>query len=432
MYWLLSKFAQKFFPQVVVLYSKFFYLLFIPVKKVNRISIINTHDVSGGAAKISYTLFSHFQNSDYYVGIKNTNQKNISLVDSKLDNWFYRWFNELEKKTGWLDFSKIGFLMLLKNERYQSSSIVHFHNTHGFYLSPAIIRSLVKNKVTIWTLHDEFLLTGHCSVTKGCDKWKTNCGSCPNMDTYPSLKIDKSNEISVFNQKLLKAVNPIIVTPSHWLAGRFLLRYPFLSSKIQIIHNGIDENIFKPLSKIELRSKHDIPSNAFVILFVAELSTNNPFKGGEVIRELASKYINSDTILITVGGEEKSYCDGHIVFPYIVNEKALVELYNLADVMVYPTKADNLPLVVLESMSCGVPVIASKIGGIPEIIQNNLNGYLVEDYQDVNSFIKILDEIKISPQKLQHLSHQSRERILNNFTLTEMIEHYSKLYEAHF
>jgi glycosyltransferase involved in cell wall biosynthesis len=432
LYRFLNRILKNYLPTLVLFFLRIKSLNSLFSKKKDRIAIINTHDISGGAAKIAYTLFINFKNADYFVGFKKTNHPGIFVFQNKLNNWFFRWFNELEKISGWLDFSKIGFLFILKNKQFQSSSIVHLHNTHGYYLSPVIIRFLGTKKTIIWTLHDEFLLTGHCSVTQGCDKWRFNCGKCPNMNTYPSLKIDTSREIALYNQKTLKIIKPIIVTPSRWLANRVLSKYPFLMNKVHVIHNGIDENIFKPLSKLELRTKHVIPSNAFVILFVAELSTKNPFKGGEVIRELASTYINSDTIIITVGGEEKGYCDGHIVFPYIFNEKDLVEFYNLADVMVYPTKADNLPLVVLESMSCGVPVIASKIGGIPEIIQDNINGYLVEDYQDVNSFIKILDEIKKSPQKLQDLSHKSRDTILRNFTMNEMIEKYSRLYEVHF
>ena len=107
-------------------------------------------------------------------------------------------------------------------------------------------------------------------------------------------------------------------------------------------------------------------------------------------------------------------------------------MYAACDVLFYPTNADNFPLVVLEAMACGLPVIASAIAGIPEIIQDNKNGFLVEGYSEVSKYENVLQhvfELRDTPKFLE-IMHKSRETVLEKYSLSLMLENYQALYRS--
>ena len=398
---------------------------------LKNISVINTHSQGGGAAKVALEIIRESKYSDsmhFFVKENSLSSKNIYEIEKTKPTRLIRWFQEMERIGGWLDFSFISPLNLLKNSYFQKSNIVHLHNLHGYYFSYAILPSLLKNKKVIWTLHDEQLITGHCSCTLSCDLWKKGCGNCPKLDTYPSIKIDTTKKMLAYKTRLLKKINPIVVCPSNWLAERVKVAYPFLKT-VKMIPNGVDTTVFKPMDKNTVRSKLGLPADAFLLLFAAELATKNPFKGGEVIENLIEKSTFENCYFVTIGGETSKKSDYHIPFGYISDQEKMAELYAASDLMLYPTRADNLPLVVLEAMSCGLPVIASSIGGIPEIINDSENGFLVSDYTFTALFEEILMKYRNFTEIEKHiLSEKARNTILNKFSLTKMGSAYDDLY----
>ena len=424
-------FLSDYLPFFIELYSKYVVFFARREKLANKISIINTHDQGGGAAKIAYDILKeskYLEEIQLYVHQKKTLNKAVVEIVEKSKNKFQLWIDEMARLRGWLDFSKISPLQLLKDSFFRKSKIIHLHNLHGDYFSYGILKSLLNQKHVIWTLHDEQLITGHCSCTLNCPKWITGCGECPNLSTYPAIKIDNTKKIAEYKVKLLQKLDPIIICPSSWLAERVKLRYPFLSS-IQVIQNGIDTEIFKPRDKIKLRQEFGLPENGFLILFAAELSTKNPFKGGDIINQLLNTQRSENEFIVTIGGKIESQSDNHISFDYISEETQMAKLYAMSDLLIYPTKADNLPLVVLEAMSCGTPVIASSIGGISEIIKDKENGFLISEYHTLHKFQESIEEYKkYSETEKYKFSDSARKTILNNYTKEKMVASYDALY----
>ena len=384
------KIGSVFLPIFVEYYSKMRVFFKLTAAKRNTITVINTQDQGGGAAKMASVLI---KNSEYsslsqlYVHERYTKNENVKLIPEISKSRFQLWLNEMENLGGWLDVARIAPINLLQDSFFRQSKLIHLHNLHGSFFSYALLPALMKRKKVIWTLHDEQILTGHCSCTLGCDKWKTGCGNCPDLTIYPAMKVDKTKEMLVYKKKWLKEMNPIIVCPSRWLANRVKIAFPFLQ-KVHVISNGVDTNLFKPTEdRVELRKKLNLPVNAFLILFAAELSTKNPFKGGDLVNEIMLDGLDENVFVVTVGGKTQKSTSQHITFDYVRDENQMAELYGASDVLIYPTLADNLPLVVLEAMSSGLPVIASNIGGISEIIENNVDGYLIEDYRNKDCII---------------------------------------------
>jgi glycosyltransferase involved in cell wall biosynthesis len=264
-----------------------------------------------------------------------------------------------------------------------------------------------------------------------CERWKIGCGSCPDLSVYPAIKNDTTKELLHWKKKWINQLNPIIVSPSKWLAERVKFSYPDLSD-VRVINNGIDISIFTPQNKVAVRDELQLPIDKFLVLFVAEFSTDNPFKGGEIVREVIGRNHEPNLCFITIGSEKSSVLSNHIEFPYISNDQELAKLYAACDVLFYPTNADNFPLVVLEAMACGLPVIASNIAGIPEIIQDNHNGFLVDGYSSVEKYeekLKAVYELK-NTDTFDIIAKNALNTVVEKFSLEDMIENYKSLYES--
>ena len=416
--------------RLYILHLRLKYKRKITNKKVT-VSVVNTYDQSGGAAKIAFSLSSTLKDNfvvNLFVLHKNRQENWINQIPQQEYPFWEELFRRQAKVSGWIEFSGFHSLALLNNHFYESSSIVHLHNLHGEFFSPALFSILFKHKKVIWTLHDETIITGHCSCTLGCERWKVGCGNCPNLTTYPSVEFDNTLHLLAMKKKWIVEVDPIIVSPSYWLAERVRAAYPGLD-QIFVIPNGIDTSIFVPRDKSQIRKKMGLPIDANIILFVAEFATNNPFKGGNIIRELIADSDLSSFTFVTVGGDSNTKFNNHIPFPYIEDENVLNQLYAASDIMLYPTQADNLPLVVLESMASGTPVIASNLGGIPEIIQNEEYGFLVDHYKDTSSFKDVIKNyFEFSVEKRIALQVSVRKLVESKFSLRMMVDNYQELY----
>jgi glycosyltransferase involved in cell wall biosynthesis len=214
-----------------------------------------------------------------------------------------------------------------------------------------------------------------------------------------------------------------------WVEQRVRIAYPALKN-IKTIPNGVDTTIFYPKNKLASKKALNFPLDKKLILFVAEFSTNNPFKGGHILREIIQQNTDKNLIFITVGGKNEYSFENHITFPFISNREELANLYNACDVLLYPTQADNLPLVVLESMACGTPVIASRLGGIPEIITDHKDGFLINDYKNEKEFIEVLNNyINLTKEQQGNIEINATKKINNYFSLDKMVANYLKLYK---
>jgi protein O-GlcNAc transferase len=397
-----------------------------------KISFINTHDQSGGAAKIAYLISNNVQRwfpiRFYVLEQKREEDDWIRKIEEKRYPFWQELLRREAKQKGWLEFAGFHSLQLLNDAFYESSTLVHLHNLHGEFFSPALFSIVFRRKKVIWTLHDESILTGHCSCTLGCERWKTGCGNCPDLSIYPSINYDNTKNVLLTKKKWISKLQPTVVCPSHWLATRLRFAYPQLK-EIKVIPNGVNTSVFLPYDKQIVRTKLNLPLQSKLILFVAEYATNNPFKGGDIIRQLITDLDLKDYTFITVGGENVSTFDNHITFPYVKDEIILSELYSACDILLYPTQADNLPLVVLESMSSGTPVIASNLGGIPEIISSEEYGFLIDNYSCAENFkSKLVSFFDYSLEQQVDLRKMVRKRIVEEYSLDRMIDSYKELY----
>ena len=308
--------------------------------------------------------------------------------------------------------------------------IIHLHNIHGYYINIEILFKYLQNTniPVVWTFHDCWPITGHCSYFSfvGCDKWKTQCFSCPQKTDYPaSWFIDRSEKNFNLKKKLFTSLPNVTLVPvSKWLYGileeSFLQNYP-----LKVIHNGINTEVFRPSTGDAFRAKHHF-DNKFILLGVA--SVWSPRKGLKDFIAL-SKVLNNDFQIVLVGLTRKKMeqlPDNILGVERTESVDELAEIYAASDVYVNPTYEDNFPTTNLESLACGTPVITYKTGGSPEAI-DDLTGIVVEQ-GNINKLVEAINQIKEKGK--QYYTEACVDRAHRLYRKEDRYREYIELYES--
>ncbi len=312
--------------------------------------------------------------------------------------------------------------------------IVQIHNSHGYYLNNEVLFKYLarKNIPVVWTHHDCWAFTGHCSYFDfvGCDKWKTQCYSCPQKRSYPaSYFIDNSKRNYLEKKELFNSIKNMTNVPvSYWLGD--LLKESFLNKyPIKVIHNGIDLNAFNVKENENLRSKYNIEGR-FVLLGVAGQWSRR--KGLSDFVKLSHK-LHEDDVIILVGLTKKQIKllpNNIIGIQKTESVEELAKFFSMADLFINPTYEDNFPTTNLEALACGTPVVTYNTGGSVESVDEKV-GWIVEQ-GDIKSLYKIVAELKNEPELLRKVREKNcrikAERLYNkDIKFKEYFELYKQL-----
>lgn len=389
---------------------------------------INTNNLRGGAAKVMMRLAAAQKELDnkvnVLVGTLETSNENVFPFAKKRNT-----INSKEK--GYIDYEYTGVFELINNPLFLEADIVNIHNLHGYYFNPYALSILSHLKPIVWTLHDMQSITGHCSYSYDCMRWKIGCGECPHLNEYPSVKFDRTNRNWLEKKDIYDHSKLFIVPVAKWIeeiASKGILK----NHPMETILNGVDIQIYKPLNKKEMRRKYGIPENKFIIGAVANGGTfGEERKGGKFVQEVMDRLIKNgyDVLLVNVGGENKEYINENLYnVGYISSEKEMAEVYNTFDMYLFPSVADTCPLVISEAMSCGIPIVTFATGGIPEMVQHGKTGY-VAPLKNSELLYQYTEKLILDNNKRYLFSQSSRKYCIENFDHNFVVEKYLKLYQ---
>lgn len=345
---------------------------------------ISTADNRGGAGHAAFQLHTGLlkagHDSSMLVGQKwedRADVERISWPSTIPGRMTARLVLEVETRTGLQYLIQPNRRKILRHHWIQEADIIQLHNLHGNFFSPLVLPELARKAPLVWTLHDTWALTGHCSYNHDCERWRIGCGECPNLAEYPPIQTDTTALLFREKNRLYRDSALTIVTPSRWLY-RMACESPLTRwSDIRHIPYGVDTAVFHPpADRAALRQRRGIPVDARVMMIIAE--PNAERKGLPYFLE-ALKFLNLPNLWILVVGSRGLVPNPG--FPmiqtgYLNSPEEMNESYGLADVFVLPTLADNLPLSLLEALACGVPSVAFDVGGVVDIVRPMLTGYL--------------------------------------------------------
>lgn len=383
-----------------------------------RILIISTHDSRGGAGKAAYRFAKEYikQGHEVCLYVRGAKEKDSFIKTSNTPKFISKIFHILDFVPGYIlsGFNKEPqFTLGLFGESLNGivdefkPDVINIHWTwKGFISFPEICR--ISRKVpVVWTMHD------YSPFASGVFY------PYPEDTHFPLVKL-----LAGLNSKVrknsIKNSNISFVSPSEYLKSEFNRISNFDKKDVVTINNGIDVNIFKKLDKRECRKKYGLEEGKKYILFGAINLIDNQVKGGACLKEslknIEEYLIKNNIGLVSFGSQDPSeFLDlnvDHKFVGYVGSEDGMARLYSACDVMLVPSKQENYPFVVLESLACGTPTVAFNIGGIKEMIESRRNGYLVEPF-DTNAFgegIKYLLENELHFEDTQRFNIEKKAK----------------------
>lgn len=404
------------------------------VEMMLKIVHINQSDLSGGAAiaawRMHETLLAHSYDSRLVVGEKAGDDERVGTVP----RWplAERILYQFGCRLGLNYVHHVGTFALIHHPFFMAADVIHLHNLHRDYFSYLALPRLIREKPAVYTLHDMWGFTGHCTYSYDCSRWQTGCGRCPYPDEYPAIRRD-GTRIEWLLKKLVYRRTPLrIITPSRWLAG--LAQRSILGDfPVTHIPNGIDTDAYAPLDRERCRWLLGIPSGRKVLLCAAE-DLSDRRKGADLlVRALLClpDSLRHELLLVTFGsrpqGLDASGLDTlHLGSVY--NPRLHSILYSAADAFVFPTRQDNLPLVLQESMACGTPLVSFAVGGVSELVRPDITGYLAEP-EDHRSFAACIEKMMIDDEARLIMGQNCRKIATQEYSNNLCIDRYLQEYK---
>lgn len=434
-----------------------------------KILFVNTNDTSGGAARAAMRIMRGVQQSgveaQMFVKFKNSQASDIVPLSRfvpanllyKVCNWVATKVKNKWQHFKWHPYKQTKqdvYMSDLRGTRIHGAlqkldyDIVHLHWINNRFLD---IDELAKiHKPIVWTLHDSWPFCGICHYFVDCKRYQTHCGAC--LMLGPDKERDLAYEVFEKKMEAYKYLNLHIVTPSRWLGDCAKKSALFGRFPVHVIPNCIDTNLFHPLSNDEIVALAERQENAVVrrvfseatqekriekpfVLYGAMNAATDRIKGFSsllsALQLLDKKGVETNIVVFGANEQELPMQFKHInvtFVGYISDSNILAALYSIADVMVVPSLTENLSNAIMESLSCGTPVVGFDIGGNSDMIEHKQNGYLAaeRDCEDLARGIEWCLKHNIDGA----LSMNARKKVLDSYTTDKVSKQYKQLYET--
>lgn len=403
-----------------------------------KILIINTSDICGGAARAAYrlhqALLSNNVDSQMLVQTKSSDDFTVNSVSSKLQKGLNklrptldsipirRYKNKTLFSSAWLPSKQI-----INRINAINPDVVHLHWINAGMIK---IEDLPKiNAPIVWSLHDMWAFTGGCHYDEECGGYERNCGECRVLGS--EREKDLSRKIFYRKQKTYSKIKDLtVIGLSHWLYSCAKDSFLFEDKKVFNLPNPIDIDVFRPFYKEKSRELWSLPKNKKLVLFGAMGATSDPRKGFNELSNAITR-ITEDNIEFVIFGASTPLnppdlgCKVHYVGS-ISDDVSLVTLYSAVDVMIVPSLQENLSNAIMESLSCGTPVIGFDIGGNSDLINHLKNGYLAKpfDTTDLANGIKWV----LNNERYDELCENARNKVIYEFNSKIVAKKYIDLY----
>ncbi len=393
-----------------------------------------------GAGRAAFRLHKGLQKVDVesvmWVGAKRSKNKSVIKINTgccnkiqtkvfvKLEKWIIRLRGGRNREMFSLGSPACN---LKKRIEAEKPDVVHIHWINRGFMNLNTLKGL--DIPVVISLHDMWWYTGGCHYDEYCGRYKVQCGNCP------VLHSKRSNDLSKAHHNRKKKVisnmkNITFVGLSNWMTSCVKESSIGKAANIVSLPNGINTRKFAPENKVSVREELGLPMFKNLILFAAVDALSETRKGYAYISN-ALNYLTPHYEVVIIGEKSDQKEVGGLKAHFIgeVKEnKRLVKYMSAVDVAVVPSLQENLSNLIMECMSCGVPVTAFKIGGNEDMIKHKENGYLAlpESAEDLAKGI----EFCCNGNMKESLSKNARKHIKDNFNIKDVANKYKEFYQS--
>lgn len=410
-----------------------------------KILLLSARDLRGGAARAAYRLHqgllaaqvdsqmlvqNKLSDCNTVLAPKSKIQRGIAAIKPALDQLPLNLYRHRDRTSNIYSSQWLPNNIVAQIEQI-NPDVINLHWVNGGFM-PIEALSKLKQPL-VWTLHDMWAFTGGCHYSGACDRYIHSCGACPQLGS------DRNWDLSRWNwgrkAKAWHNLNLTVITPSKWLASCAKSSSLLGNFPVQVVANGIDPQVYQPHDPLFARKVFNLPIDKKIILFGALNSTQDRRKGFTLLRSalehLKSAQQAAQIELVIFGASEPAQpinfgFKTHYV-GQLSDDAALSLLYASADVFVAPSIQDNLPNTVLEALFCGTPCAAFNIGGMPDLIEHQQNGYLAQPEQ-TQDLAQGIDWILANDDRHQQLRMNSRVKAIANFNLERQAQKYLQVF----
>ncbi len=331
----------------------------------------------------------------------------------------------------------------LRSSGLLDADLIHVHDITEL-MSARSLLWLSRRKPVVWTLHDYSPFTAGCiypfeNEPLGCKRWRADgpgCNaSCPLRAGRGYPFWGAFNGVPLLwraKARLASEGRLTLTSPSSWLADEAAQSKLYAGQRPAVVFNGIDVgSVFVPQDKASARQRLGLATDGLLIVMMAGnlADRNKGFAWGVQALEQMPEALRARARLLCIGimpADAPQRLAGMAVHwtGYVDNGPRMAELLAAADVMLYPSLADNQPLAVIEAMACGTPVFAFDTGGIPEIVGEG--GVLVARKDTAALARAVADAVE--RQTLPALGEAARRRAVAHFSRERMAGNFLDLY----
>lgn len=388
-----------------------------------------------GGAVSAYRLYKGLQTAGIEVRFLCAKKTLDSSVEIPRRPRLERLISRITYRLGLNDLHCVGSFGVKDLNPFIECDIIHFHGIQSQFFSYMALPTLTRRKLAVFTLRDMWALTGRCAFSYHCERWTTGCGNCPLPQAAPVSP--SKRDASHFEWKLKEWIykrSRLAIVALDTRMEKFARRSMLKHFPIHHIPNGVDTRIYRPLEPELCRAALGIPSDKKVLLFAAA-NLSRMRKGGDLLVSALAKLphsLKSDLVLMLLGEQGQSIADAvdvqTLCLGYVSGHRLKAVAYSAADLCIFPTRGEGLPNVLLESMACGTPMVASDAGGVPDLVRPNLTGYLAA-YDDALDLSRGIIALLEDNQLRAFMSRRCREIAVEEYSADLEVQRHIVLYQ---
>ena len=434
-----------------------------------RILLANTLDQEGGAEQVVWSLLQgcRARGHDAWlaVGVKRSRDPHVLPIDhTRTRNpWARFWWRLQQQSTRWHgrlgrwgEKLRRGLALVAAPQAivetwrgYENShfpgtyglldlpprrpDILHLHSLQRGYFELEALPQLSHRVPTVLTLHDAWLLSGHCTHPFGCERWRTGCGECPDLAIPPAIRRDATARNWQRKADILRRSRLWVAADSRWLLDK--VKASLLTPvEARVIAPGVDLRVFAPGDRLAARAALGIPPAAKVLCFVAHRARVNPWKDFALLRQVMARLRAKwgDDVILVVGGDPAGPGwvkeDGIWLAPPWPTAADLAHGYRAADLYVHATHVETFGLTVVEAMASGLPVVATRTAALPELFAEGEAGYFTAP-GDAEEMAARIDTLLAQPDLRAALGARAAQ-VARRFDVDHTVDQYVDWYRA--